>query len=623
MAYCPKCSNVFPQEPEEPEEAATGFCPHDGTPLVTGELPNQMPTLEAVSFKDGGAAALAKLIKHDPDAEYEKLLGTTLDGRYAIQKKLGEGGMGVVFLAKHSIIEKLVAIKVLKREVARDHSVVKRFVQEAKAASRIGHPNIVDVTDFGTTPDGMTYSVMEFVEGRTLSQVLKEDRPIALARALPIVAQIAKALAAAHNKGIVHRDLKPENVFVLDRDGRHDFVKIVDFGIAKVTPIEGNADGPRLTRAGTVFGTPEYMAPEQAAGRSDTDRRVDIYALGTILYEMLVGKVPHKAKSMVRTLAMQMLDPIPPPRKVNKKLDITDDFEQVLMKALAKKREDRYGTMEAFVTDLERVAGGVPLAQPLSASTSHKVAALSPDQATIVPAGSPTPAPAERRTPLPASKSQRQTGARTKNDPAFIGGGAQSFTHLFDDEDVGDLRKRSRWPLALAVLILFAGAGVGFALMMKSQSKRTDVPVSAADIDAGSTGHATVDASTALVREVPLDAGVVAAGQPDARKRRSGNIVRRRRPDASVGPRKEVKIQVITRPEGGTLYKGLSYRGTGSSYFTGFEGTSEWINCRLPGYKNGRVRVTYDDVNDVYLCRMRRGKKCVPGIKNPFDDCPE
>src|SRR5438270_697745 len=121
------------------------------------------------------------------------------------------------------------------------------------------------------------------------------------------------ALGAAHDKGIVHRDLKPENVFLIDRDGRPDFVKIVDFGIAKVQPAEGSAAGPKLTKQGSVFGTPEYMAPEQAAGRADTDHRVDVYALGTILYEMLVGKVPHKGGSMVRTIAMQMLDAIPPP----------------------------------------------------------------------------------------------------------------------------------------------------------------------------------------------------------------------------------------------------------------------------------------------------------------------
>src|SRR5205085_1350241 len=151
--------------------------------------------------------------------------------------------------------ERPLAIKVLKREVMRDAATIKRFVQEAKAASRIGHPNIVDVTDFGTTPDGMTYSVMEYVDGRTLTQAIKEGAPFPPERSIRIAMQIARALGAAHDKGIVHRDLKPENVFLIDRDERPDFVKIVDFGIAKVQPVEGaDPNAPRLTRVGSVFG---------------------------------------------------------------------------------------------------------------------------------------------------------------------------------------------------------------------------------------------------------------------------------------------------------------------------------------------------------------------------------
>src|SRR5690606_33579200 len=152
-----------------------------------------------------------------------------------------------------------VAIKVLKREVARDQAVVTRFVQEARAASRIGHPNIVDVTDFGSTPEGLTYQVMELIDGATLTSVIREGGPLSPERAVAVAVQIAPAFAAAHATGIVHRDLKPENIFLVDRGDRSDFVKVVDFGIAKVQPA-GGADAPRLTRAGSVFGTPEYMA---------------------------------------------------------------------------------------------------------------------------------------------------------------------------------------------------------------------------------------------------------------------------------------------------------------------------------------------------------------------------
>ncbi|MEO7731744.1 MAG: serine/threonine-protein kinase, partial [Kofleriaceae bacterium] len=316
--------------------------------------------IKAYSASENPSDAL-ELYRAPRENEYDKLIGQTLDGRYFVEKKIGEGGMGVVFSARHAVIERPLAIKVLKREAMRDTATIRRFVQEAKAASRIGHPNIVDVTDFGTTPDGMTYSVMEFVPGQTLGAALRAGAPFAPARAMRITAQIARALAAAHDKGIVHRDLKPENVFLLDRDGRPDFVKIVDFGIAKVTPPAGKTNEPRLTRAGSVFGTPEYMAPEQAAGRSDTDGRVDIYALGVILYEMLTGRVPHRGESTVRTLAMQMLDPIDPPRKARPDLDISTELEAVVMRALAKKREQRFQTMADLVAALDSLQTPVGL----------------------------------------------------------------------------------------------------------------------------------------------------------------------------------------------------------------------------------------------------------------------
>src|SRR5262245_23058421 len=353
-------------------ETEAGFCPYDGTTLQAAD--DRERRVRAISASEKGLEAM-ELKAYDRKKEYDKLVGTTLDGRYHIEKKLGEGCMGVVFLARHIVIEKPVAVKVLKREVARDANVVKRFVQEAKAASRIGHPNIVDVTDFGTTPDGLTYSVMEFVTGRTLGAVLREEAPFPVERALRITAQIARALGAAHDKGIVHRDLKPENVFLVDRDNRTDFVKIVDFGIAKVIPAPG-ANEPRLTRAGAVFGTPEYMAPEQAAGRSDTDGRVDIYALGVILYEMIVGRVPLRGESMVRTLAMVMLDPVLPPSKARPELPITPALEELMMTALAKKREQRFQTMGELLLAIEKLQ--TPIGTSMTGSPVYALAPLPP-----------------------------------------------------------------------------------------------------------------------------------------------------------------------------------------------------------------------------------------------------
>jgi tRNA A-37 threonylcarbamoyl transferase component Bud32 len=320
-------------------------------PTAPSKPPSKPPSLRSVSASESPEKALANLRR---GTEYDQLVGQTLDGRYFIERKIGEGGMGVVYSARHSVIERPLAIKVLKREALRDAATVTRFVQEAKAASRIGHPNIVDVTDFGSTPEGLTYSVMEYVKGITLALVIKTHAPLPLPRAFAVAQQLARGLGAAHEKGIVHRDLKPENIFLVDRDGRSDFVKIVDFGIAKVTPIDGQAAGPRLTRAGSVFGTPEYMAPEQAAGRSDIDGRVDIYALGVILYEMITGKLPLKGETAVRTIAMQLLDPIVPPSQLRPDLDIPPECEAIVMKALAKRRDERYRTMGELQLAIEQ-----------------------------------------------------------------------------------------------------------------------------------------------------------------------------------------------------------------------------------------------------------------------------
>ncbi|HEY0985846.1 MAG TPA: protein kinase, partial [Kofleriaceae bacterium] len=382
------------------------------------------PKVRVQSASDNPSEALEMVRAREN--EYDKLIGQTLDGRYYVERKIGEGGMGVVFAARHAVIERPLAIKVLKREAMRDTATIRRFVQEAKAASRIGHPNIVDVTDFGTTPDGMTYSVMEYVDGQTLGTAIRLGAPFPQPRAMRITAQIARALAAAHDKGIVHRDLKPENVFLLDRDGRQDFVKIVDFGIAKVKPPPGKSNEPRLTRAGSVFGTPEYMAPEQAAGRSDTDGRVDVYALGVLLYEMICGRVPHRGDSMVRTLAMQMLDPIEPPSKVRPDLQITPELEAIVMHALIKKREHRYQTMTELLAALDGILPA-PVGQSVTGSPIYTLAPLPPGaDPNVVPAmpamplqsAEPASTPATRPGVEPAPAPQPIT-RRIKDEPQF------------------------------------------------------------------------------------------------------------------------------------------------------------------------------------------------------------
>jgi tRNA A-37 threonylcarbamoyl transferase component Bud32 len=335
-----------------------------------GALPNQGGSREPPSSPDSepGIGVAAPLDDDDkagksmppPAKAPDPYINTTIDGRYRVESPLGEGGMGVVYAGRHKVINKKVAIKVLRGEMSRDREMTERFLQEARAASSIGHPNIIDISDFGTLPDGAAYFVMEFLEGRSLAGVLNETKPVPLKRLLHVARQTADGLHAAHGQQIVHRDLKPDNVYLIDRGNEKDFVKILDFGIAKVA----SSNTQKLTRAGTVFGTPHYMSPEQAAG-APVDHRTDIYALGVIMYEMASGRVPFDADNYMGILTQHMYKApvpirvlVPPPNS-----DIPPGLEAIILKALSKKPEQRYQDMAELGEDLARVERGeMPLA---------------------------------------------------------------------------------------------------------------------------------------------------------------------------------------------------------------------------------------------------------------------
>ena len=260
----------------------------------------------------------------------EALVGTIVDQRYRIERVLGTGGMGAVYEAEHIEIGKKVALKVLHPQFSRQADLVARFRREARAASKVGHPNIVDVTDSGTTPDGDVYFVMERLDGLDLGEVLRHERRVAPDRVVAIGTQMCRALSAAHAAGIIHRDLKPENIFLVSREGVPDFVKVLDFGIAKQDM--GNQNSPRrLTTPGIAMGTPEYMAPEQAAGKA-IDGRVDIYSVGAILYEMLTGDPPHHGANVMEILAKKATEAPTPPRELNP--DVPEALEEVVMRCL-------------------------------------------------------------------------------------------------------------------------------------------------------------------------------------------------------------------------------------------------------------------------------------------------
>jgi tRNA A-37 threonylcarbamoyl transferase component Bud32 len=290
-------------------------------------------------------------------SEADALVNQVLGGRYKIIRKIGEGGMGIVYEAEHVMIEKRVGLKVLREDFSSREDVVERFRQEAKSASRIGHPNIIDISDFGVTPSGANYFVMELLSGHDLATELEKKGPLQAPRAMALAVQCARALGAAHAKGIVHRDMKPENIFLLRRESGEDYVKIVDFGIAKMSDIETDGQpGRKLTKTGMIFGTPEYMSPEQAGGKK-LDHRVDIYAMGIILYELLTGRVPFVGDTFMGILTQHMFETAAPIAAANPAAQVPPELERIIFKALAKNPDDRYQSMEELANDLLGLSG--------------------------------------------------------------------------------------------------------------------------------------------------------------------------------------------------------------------------------------------------------------------------
>jgi eukaryotic-like serine/threonine-protein kinase len=334
------------------------------------------------------------------------LIGQTI-GNYLVTQKLGEGGMGAVYLAEHPSIGKKVALKVLHSEFSSNQEVAARFFHEAKAVNDIGHPNIVDIVDFGIIQAGggreqLVYFIMEYLAGVTLSQVIRSEAPLPPERALMIALQVADALSASHKCGIVHRDLKPDNIILLQRGRERDFVKLLDFGIAKLTG--GSAMGSHRTRTGIVMGTPAYMSPEQCEGRDTVDLRTDVYALGIVIYEMLTGRVPFLGEGYGEILVQHLTQR---PAPVSQFRMLPAHVEAVVMKALEKRADMRYPTMEEFMRAMSdpvgyvEAHGGVagflqrqlmPSSAPLP-SVRLTPAPLTPLPGTLIAPSASTPAP--------------------------------------------------------------------------------------------------------------------------------------------------------------------------------------------------------------------------------------
>ena len=276
----------------------------------------------------------------------------TVVGEYQIERKIGAGGVGSVYLATHPVIGKKVAVKVVSPVLAVDPVQVERFLLESRAVNEIGNRHIVDIFAFGRLPDGRPYLVMEYLEGEDLGSVLEKRRMVPIEELVTIVSQLAKGLGAAHAKGIIHRDLKPENIFLGREDDGSVYVKLVDFGLAKLTDPTVQS---RKTRSGTAMGTPQYMAPEQARGL-EVDPRADVYSLGVILYECLTGRLPFDGPSYLEVLYKHLAEiPVRPSTYV----PMAPAVDALVMKCLEKNPVQRFQTVQAVATQLERIASNM------------------------------------------------------------------------------------------------------------------------------------------------------------------------------------------------------------------------------------------------------------------------
>jgi serine/threonine-protein kinase len=336
------------------------------------------------------------------------LIGQTV-GNYLVTQKLGEGGMGSVYLAEHPTIGKKVALKVLHPEFSSNPEVADRFFTEAKAVNAIGHPNIVDIVDYGviqtaSSKDRMVYFIMEYLSGVTLAQVIQTESPLPPERALMISLQVADALAASHRTGIVHRDLKPDNIILIQRGREPDFVKLLDFGIAKLTG--GGGASSHKTRTGLVLGTPAYMSPEQCEGKPNVDHRTDVYALGICLYEMLTGRVPFIGEGYGEILVQHLTArPVEPSRYHM----MSPHVEQVVLKALEKQPEMRYPTMDEFIRAMSDPVGYVESHGGIGGFLRYQ----------LMPSAAPMPH-IRLTTPTPISSPVRITGVVATPTPGSL-----------------------------------------------------------------------------------------------------------------------------------------------------------------------------------------------------------
>jgi serine/threonine protein kinase len=485
------------------------------------------------------------------------LIGRTIAGKYTIESYIGAGAMGAVYKARQAALDKVLAIKVLHRELTNDESFTARFKREAKAASRLDHPNSMRVVDFGSEPDGLLYIAMEHLDGRDLLQVIVEDWPLSGQRIATILAQALAALAVAHDMGVVHRDLKPENIMILrgvnDEGLPADVVKVCDFGIAKITQhrMAGNTDaGGPLTAQGLVVGTPEYMSPEQGRGES-LDLRSDLYSMGVILYQLLTGRVPFEAESALGIVFKHVTEEPVPPSSINPTIDRR--LEAICLKAMRKRREDRQQSAREMRAELKTMSDG--------------------SMSILVPTSSPSAV--DDTLPLPAMTDARTSPGvgvlrSSRGTPYLHGAVPDPLPKTTSSATFLDGQRHSRVPpspVLLGVASLAIGAVVAIALFARERGPAEDARAPASSAYPSSTvvelpSASVKDEATALPEPPPTGSSAASVPSRSAGPARSGAAAHEREARAS-----EASPQAIASPAHGASSPSSPTSSKGSTSF--------------------------------------------------------
>ncbi len=460
---CLRCGSKFGSRSE--------YCPHDGSLLVT-------------------------------DAEIaDPLLGTVLLEQFRIDEQIGTGGMGTVYRARQTTVDRDVAIKVLKSELARDEQAVFRFEREARLAISLDHPNLVRVFLSGRLGDGRLYIVMELLEGRSLAEELERNGLLSLERALILIMKLCAGLGAVHAAGIVHRDIKPENVYLVKRGRDDDFVKLVDFGIARV--LEADGIGPTTTQSGRVFGTATYISPEAATGE-ETDRRSDIYSLGVLAYQLLTGVLPFEAKTAGAVLMQHVHQEPPLLQTKGRGAEVPNAVAQVVMRSLSKDPDARQQTLAEFLDSLAEAAGHAGLlhdARALLIGTiwGEELAAPGSYLGELLGSSAPPSSPSPLAATLPVAVS------REPDDEAFLSSAPKPFGTTSHELPTVSRPKRRKYAWLWASLGVLAFV-FGIVLIGTWWSQRAAREVADEEKPEPITAPATPVEEDAMVADIGTDA---------------------------------------------------------------------------------------------------------------------